>query len=112
VFRAKKVGVAMADDETTPGRQTTTNGVDVEQIYDQKVSLTAEFPSNRAERPTFSSKENIQPLASGRSAKKLHSLFSSDRKSVEDELKEGHARFKAELETAEDAEDPLDVYHR
>ena len=56
--------------------------------------------------------ENIQPLATGRSAKKLHSLFSADRKSVEDELKEGHARFRAELEAAEDAEDPLDVYHR
>lgn len=59
-------------------------------------------------------KENIQPLASGRSAKALHTLFTADRKTLQDDLKEGHDRFKREIEQAESegADDPLDVYHR
>ena len=59
-------------------------------------------------------KENIQPLTSGRSAKTLHSLFTSDRKVLQDELEKGHERFKREIEQAEEegSDDPLDVYHR
>lgn len=59
-------------------------------------------------------KENIQPLAGGRSAKALHTLFTSDRKVLQDELEKGHERFKAEIERAEEegSDDPLDVYHR
>jgi len=59
-------------------------------------------------------KENIQPLSSGRSAKALHNLFTSDRKVLQDELEKGHERFKSEIETVEEegSDDPLDVYHR
>lgn len=59
-------------------------------------------------------KENIQPLTGGRSAKALHSLFTSDRKQVQDELREGHERFKREIDAVETDghDDPLDVYHR
>lgn len=59
-------------------------------------------------------KENIQPLASGRSAKALHTLFTSDRKALQDELEKGHERFKREIEAVEEegSDDPLDVYHR
>lgn len=59
-------------------------------------------------------KENIQPLTSGRSAKALHTLFTSDRKVLQDELEKGHEKFKREIEQAEEegSDDPLDVYHR
>lgn len=59
-------------------------------------------------------KENIQPLTQGRSAKALHSLLTSDRKTVNDELREGHEKFREEIETAEreGADDPLEIYHR
>lgn len=59
-------------------------------------------------------KENIQPLSTGRSAKALHSIFTSDRKALQDELKEGHDKFNAEIEQveADGTDDPLDVYHR
>lgn len=59
-------------------------------------------------------KENIAPLAAGRSAKVLHTLFTQDRKSLNDELKAGHDRFNEEIDQVEKdgADDPLDVYHR
>ena len=59
-------------------------------------------------------KENIAPLAAGRSAKTLHTLFTQDRKTLNDELKAGHDRFNAEIDQVEKegADDPLDVYHR
>ena len=63
-------------------------------------------------------KENVQRLASGRSASKLQALFSSDRKTIEQELKEGHARFREEIARVESGsddegdDDKLDVYHR
>ena len=73
---------------------TSSEGVDLEAIEQQK--------------------ENIQPLSSGRSAKALHSLFTSDRKVLQDELEKGHERFKKEIESVEEdgSDDPLDVYHR
>ena len=61
------------------------------------------------------SKENVQPLSTGRSASKLQSLLSSDRKSVDAQLKQGHADFENEINTVAadpDHADPLDVYHR
>lgn len=63
-------------------------------------------------------KENVLPLAHGRSASKLQALLGSDRKTLEQELREGHARFREEIarvETGSDDEgddDKLDVYHR
>lgn len=59
-------------------------------------------------------KENIQPLSSGRSARALHSLFTQDRRTLQEELREGHERFRAEIDAVErdGADDPLDVYHR
>ena len=62
----------------------------------------------------YSQKENIQPLAAGRSAKALHTLFTSDRKTLQDDLRDGHNRFQKEIEQVEQegADDPLDVYHR
>lgn len=61
-------------------------------------------------------KENVLPLRTGRSASKLTGLLSRDRKSVETELKAGHDQFKAEIAAVEadldNADDPLDVYHR
>lgn len=59
-------------------------------------------------------KENIQPLAAGRSAKALHALFTADRKQLHDELREGHEGFRKEIQQAEreGSDDPLDVYHR
>ena len=73
---------------------TSSEGVDLEAIEQQK--------------------ENIQPLSSGRSAKALHTLFTSDRKVLQDELEKGHERFKREIESVEEegSDDPLDVYHR
>jgi checkpoint serine/threonine-protein kinase len=61
------------------------------------------------------SKENILPLATGRSASKLAGLLSRDKRAVDTELKQGHARFQRELETADadpECDDPLDPYHR
>ena len=59
-------------------------------------------------------KENIQPLTAGRSAKALHALFTSDKKTLQDDLRERHAGFQREIEQVEQdgADDPLDVYHR
>lgn len=59
-------------------------------------------------------KENIQPLASGRSAKALHALITSDRKVLQDDLRRERERFRSEIEQAdkEGVDDPLDIYHR
>lgn len=61
-------------------------------------------------------KENVLPLRTGRSASKLTGLLSKDRKSMESELKAGHSKFQAEIDAVEadpdNADDPLDVYHR
>lgn len=60
------------------------------------------------------SKENVVPLAQGRSARALSGLLSKDRKSAELALKQGHEDFQKEIAALEsqDVDDPLDVYHR
>ena len=66
-------------------------------------------------------KENIRPLASGRSAATLSSLF--DKGEAEKVLQEGHEQHKRDIEEAERRDqlgedmvegytDVLDVYHR
>jgi len=69
-----------------------------------------------------SQKENIRPLASGRSAVTLSTLFEKDAAS-EKVLEEGHERCRRDIEEAErrdregvdmveGVQDLLDVYHR
>ena len=61
-------------------------------------------------------KENVLPISTGRSASKLSTLLTSDRKSVDAQLREGHQKFKDEIAAIEngtiDEDDSLDVYHR
>ncbi|TIA70114.1 hypothetical protein E3P91_03293 [Wallemia ichthyophaga] len=59
----------------------------------------------------YESKENIQPLAKGRSASTLSSIFRSDRQSRRRELDEQHHAFEAQITTAtEEDDDPFRVY--
>ncbi|TIC11287.1 hypothetical protein E3Q14_02333 [Wallemia mellicola] len=59
----------------------------------------------------YESKENIQPLAKGRSASTLSSIFRSDRQSRKRELEEQHQKFEEQIQQAtEEDDDPFRVY--
>ena len=70
-----------------------------------------------------SQKENIRPLASGRSAATLETLYKADAAAAERVILEGHERYKREIEECERREkegedgiegggDVLDAYWR
>lgn len=70
-----------------------------------------------------SQKENIKPLASGRSAATLSSLFVAEKPEVDKVVMEGHERHRKEIEEAErrdregedmveGIQDVLDAHHR
>ncbi|TIA87156.1 hypothetical protein E3P99_03346 [Wallemia hederae] len=59
----------------------------------------------------YESKENIQPLAKGRSASTLSSIFRSDRQSRRRELDEQHQAYEDQIRSAtEEDDDPFRVY--
>ena len=88
--------------------------ISVSFLYIKCVILSVRFLQNENNavdiQTIYESKENIQPIAKGRSASTLSNILKSDRKSRKIELDEVHSKFEKEIDESKEDDDPFKVY--